>query len=121
MLVDCFDKAIQKNPDLGRRGRSYDPKKQRLIPRFMENKSIVQENLNSIEKNIIILKDLQKRYKDETDGNLEEELLTKINNLNETNSANLKEATRILSKMKTESKKYKFDPELKVYNFLSNF
>lgn len=127
MLVDLFDKALQKNDNLGRKARDYRPSNQEsLIPGFMAKKDKTMKYLLEIDGNVVLMKELKARYADAMDSNIEGEILNKINGYNDKNSLLFKEITKMMTEMKEEAKKFKNnaalknEPEGRIMNGLNN-
>lgn len=113
MIVDLFPRAKKRVAKIGTYAKGFNPNDDRLIPRFMGNKDKCQRYINEIDQNMLLLKSLREKYQDSVDGNIETELLNKMNDKNEENSQKLKEINKLLTSMKDEAKKYKYKAELK--------
>ena len=127
MIVDLFDKALEMNPDMGRKAKEYRHSKQdNLIPAFMNKKEKTMRYLGDIERNVAILKEMRLKYNEAMDSNIESELLNKMNSINEKNSQLFREITKMMGEMKEEAKKFKNsaalknEPEGRIMNGLNN-
>ena len=122
MLVDVYDRAMALNENLGRKAREYRQSKQEnLIPGFMAKKEKVLRYLDDVDKNITMVKAMRVKYQQEMSSNVEAELLSRMNGLNEKNSQLFKEVSTMQNEMKEEAKRFKNNAALGRDNNVGQF
>lgn len=97
-----------------------------FMPEFMEKKNKVQYNLQQIRAHCTVIKEIIIKYKNATDEHTESKFLENMNSLNDKNSQLLRDSNKVMSQMKTENKRYKYndalkdEPEARIMNALCN-
>lgn len=116
MLIDKFEAIEGSVPNCGSKGLTATKggdDGMMSIQGFMAKKEIVQSQLKQIKDSVYVLRDIKKQYAEAADEFTERAKLELMNKRCDENSRALRDANKLMAQMKEESKKWRFNEDLK--------
>lgn len=118
MIIDLWKQAKKVpsfspkiNNNLGREAKSFNDKDSMgFLAVFMGKKIKIMNFLDQMQINFSSLRNYQESYENCTGSDEESTILSSINEINDENSTLLKTSNKLLSGMKAEAKRNKYDP-----------